>query len=78
MGASKIASQFKKQGGWFMAIVALSPWHYGLEFKGFESYVETIDILLRECKNAFDQGVQVACLAGFHPADVVSSWQIRY
>ncbi len=70
MGAAKIMERFKRSGGWFAAIVALSPWAYGIEFSGFESYVEAYDILLRECKAAYDAGIQVACLAGFHPADV--------
>ncbi|MCE4624440.1 MAG: TatD family hydrolase [Desulfurococcales archaeon] len=70
LGAAAIAERFKAVGGWFMAIVALSPWHYGIEFNGFESYASTVDILLRECKAASEAGISVACLAGFHPADV--------
>jgi TatD-related deoxyribonuclease len=69
-GASKIAERFKKEGGWFMALVSLSPWHYALEFNKFESYKEVIDILLNECKAAEEVGVKVSCFSGFHPADV--------
>ncbi|MCE4628117.1 MAG: TatD family hydrolase [Desulfurococcales archaeon] len=70
LGAAKIAERFREAGGWFMALVALSPWHYGMEFRGFDSYAETIDLLLRECKEVEERGIRVACLAGFHPADV--------
>ena len=70
LGAARIAERFREAGGWFMALVALSPWHYGIEFRGFDSYVETIDLLLRECKEVEDRGLRVSCLAGFHPADV--------
>ncbi|MEB3817015.1 MAG: TatD family hydrolase [Desulfurococcales archaeon] len=70
LGASKIASKFKASGGWFQALVALSPWHYAIDFNGFDSYVEAIDIHLRECKAAEEAGLRVACIAGFHPADV--------
>jgi len=70
LGASKIARNFKARGGWFQALVALSPWQYALEFRGFESYKEAIEIHIRECKAAEGEGVKVACIAGFHPADV--------
>ncbi len=70
IGASKIAERFRESGGWFQALVALSPWHYAIEFNGFESYREVVDIHIRECKAAEDSGIKVACLAGFHPADV--------
>ncbi len=70
LGAARIASRFKSQGGWFMAIVALSPWAYNIDFTGIESYREVLDILARECMAAEEAGVRTACLAGFHPADV--------
>ncbi len=70
MGASQIAERFKEAGGWFWALVSLSPWSYGLDFKGFDSYREMAEIVLRECKEAEEAGLRVACIAGFHPADV--------
>jgi len=71
LGAEKIAGRFRESGGWFMALVALSPWAYGIDFQGVESYRRVVeDILVRECKAAEEQGVRVACIAGFHPADV--------
>jgi len=70
LGASRIASKFKREGGWFMALVSLSPWAYGIDFEGLESYARVVEVHLRECKEAEDEGLKVACLAGFHPADV--------
>ncbi len=71
LGAEKIASKFRESGGWFMAIVALSPWAYGLEPEGPETYERVVnEILVRECMAASSEGLRVACLAGFHPADV--------
>ncbi len=70
LGAAKIAEKFKESGGWFMAIVSLSPWAYGIEFTGIESYRSSLDILARECMEAEKAGVKTVCLAGFHPADV--------
>ncbi len=70
LGASKIVERFKKEGGWFAALVSLSPWSYALDFEGFKSYEDVVNILLSECKNAEEVGIKVACLSGFHPADV--------
>ncbi len=70
LGAERIATQFREAGGWFMALVSLSPWAYNIEFNGFDSYKEMIDIHVRECMYAAKTGVKVACLAGFHPADI--------
>jgi TatD-related deoxyribonuclease len=70
LGASRIAEKFKKEGGWFMALISLSPWNYALDFKGLDSYKEVIEILLDECKSAEEQGLKVACFSGFHPGDI--------
>ncbi|MEB3789751.1 MAG: TatD family hydrolase [Desulfurococcales archaeon] len=70
MGAEKVAERFRAQGGWFIALVALSPWAYSIEFTGLDSYKEMIEIHIRECMNASKAGLETACLAGFHPADV--------
>ena len=70
LGASKVAARFRASGGWFMALVALSPWAYSIEFNGLDSYRDMIDILISECKAAHDEGLKIACIAGFHPADI--------
>ncbi|BES81350.1 TatD family hydrolase [Pyrodictium abyssi] len=71
MGAAAVAKRFAEKGGWFMALVMLPPWHYGLDARpGFEMYMKAIDIHLRECRRAREAGLRVACLAGFHPAEV--------
>ncbi len=70
LGASRIAERFREAGGWFMALVAHSPTAYGIDPLGFEAYKEAIEVHLGECKAAEDAGVKVACLAGFHPAEV--------
>ncbi len=70
LGSEKIAERFKRAGGWFMAIVSLSPWAYGIDFSGVDSYVKVHEILVRECMEAEKAGLKTSCLAGFHPADV--------
>lgn len=70
IGAKVIAEKFKKIGGWFVVLVSLSPTHYGLEGFTFEDYTKSIDIHVKECEYAKEQGIKVICLAGIHPADV--------
>ncbi len=69
LGMEKIAPKFKEKGGWFVAIVGLSPWHYGFE-PTLEGYEKALETTLRECELARESGLKVSCLFGFHPADV--------
>ncbi len=70
LGGYRIAARFKDCGGWFMALVGLPPWHYGLEVRGIDTYERSYDIHLRECREASRAGVRVACIVGMHPAEI--------
>ncbi len=71
MGARRVAERFRRVGGWFMALVMLPPWHYVDGFKpSLDNYRRAQEVFLRECREAQAQGLRVACLAGFHPAEV--------
>ena len=70
LGAGVVAARFKRAGGWFAALVSLSPWTYGIEFRGLDSYIKTYEFHLRECRVFREAGLKVACIAGMHPADV--------
>ena len=69
LGMSKIAPKFKEAGGWFIALVGLSPWHYGLE-PTLEGYEKTLNLMIKEAEVAKEAGLKVKTLFGFHPADV--------
>ena len=68
LGAKGIAEKFKKHGGWFIAFIGLSPWHYGL-IPTYENYIKTFHHMIRENAKA-RRHVKTACLLGFHPADL--------
>ncbi|WP_317896456.1 TatD family hydrolase [Pyrofollis japonicus] len=73
LGAFNIAKKFKEKNGWFIAFIALSPWHYGINITprtAFDAYIRSIEIFLKGCAEARQAGIRVSCLAGFHPADV--------
>ncbi len=80
MGAAEIARRFRGSGGWFMAILSLNPWSYGIEPPGFEAYMRVVKLVVNECSRAREQGLTVKCFAGFHPADVdklVDRYRVR-
>lgn len=70
LGARQIAERFKEAGGWFIALVSLSPSAYGIEEVTFESYVKAVQLHAKECRVAREVGLKVACIAGFHPAEI--------
>ncbi|MCC6021939.1 MAG: TatD family hydrolase [Desulfurococcaceae archaeon] len=80
LGVRNIVKNFKAVGGWFLTIVSLPPSHYGLG-SSFDDYVKSIDILVRECAVAREEGVKTKCLAGIHPADLeklINSQSLRH
>ncbi len=70
LGADEIGRKFASVGGWFMALVILPPWHYGISPRSLEDYKRAVDIFLSECRRLRQHVPRVACLAGFHPAEV--------
>ncbi len=74
LGAGRIAEHFAKKGGWFLALVSLPPWHYGLDPSrdGFRAYERALEIVVHECKEARSRGLEVVCFFGFHPSEVDS------
>ncbi|MCS7367467.1 MAG: TatD family hydrolase [archaeon YNP-WB-062] len=69
LGIRSIAKRFKQYGGWFIAIVSLSPQHYGFELT-LDGYRKSVEIVISECRAAYEEGLKVACFAGVHPADI--------
>lgn len=70
MGARRIARKFRSVGGWFIALVGLPPYHYGIEPVGPESYAKAFDIVIREASVLREEGLETRVLLGFHPAEV--------
>ncbi len=69
LGAERVAERFRRAGGWFMALVSLPPWHYGVKPRCLEDYRRVYDMHVAECRRAA-RYLPVSCLAGFHPAEV--------
>lgn len=69
LGARILGKKFKDAGGWFIAIVGLSPSNYGYE-PTYEGYLKSFNLIIKECRELKKLGLEIICLAGFHPADV--------
>ncbi|MEM1619800.1 MAG: TatD family hydrolase [Fervidicoccaceae archaeon] len=71
LGAASIARKFKSVGGWFIALVSLPSWYYGLNsIEALRSYARVAETHLNECNRARESGVEVACFVGLHPAEI--------
>lgn len=70
VGARNIAKMFKKNNGWFIALVSLPPHHYGFSKPYIESYVKVIELMVREAEVVREEGLETRVLVGFHPAEV--------
>ncbi len=69
-GAEKIAKRFKKENGWFIAIVALPPYYYDFEEISPSSYMRVLDLLNKEAAKAKEVGLEVVKFMGIHPAEI--------
>ncbi len=70
IGARAIAKKFKKAGGWFIALIMLPTWDYQIKLNSLDDYKKALEIHLRECASVSDEGLEVACFAGLHPAEI--------
>lgn len=70
LGAERVAAKFRKVGGWFIALVALSPSHYGFKPFAVEGYEQVAALLAREVEAVRRAGLEAAGFLGIHPAEV--------
>lgn len=70
LGMRSVARKFKSRGGWFVALVSLPPYHYGITELSVDAYRKALEILQREARIAKEEGLEVVKLAGIHPAEI--------
>ncbi len=70
IGAEKVARRFKREGGWFMAIIALPPYHYGFTEPTIDSYKKALNVLIGDVHKVKNEGLKVAAFMGVHPAEI--------
>ena len=74
MGAAKIGERFRKSGGWFIGLVYLPPWHFGLD-GGLSAYEKCFNILVESKRRIKEKGLECILFLGFHPTEV--DWYAR-
>jgi len=70
VGPEKIARRFKDSGGWFIVLVCLPPWSYGLEPSGVEAYDKSFRLIIDAGARYKRLGLEVAIHLGHHPSEV--------
>ena len=70
LGARVIAKKFKNVGGWFIALIGLPPYHYGIEELGVDAHLKAYEMIIKEARRIREIGIKTAVLVGFHPAEI--------
>lgn len=67
LGARVVAKKFREVHGWFIALVSLPPYHYGLTLS-YNDLIKSFDLHIEQCRIARGEGLKIACVIGLHPA----------
>lgn len=70
LGPGKIAKRFRDNGGWFIVLVGLPPWRYGLSPNGVEAYDKSFRAVINAGSMYRQLGLEVAIHLGYHPSEV--------
>ena len=70
IGVKKIINKFKNMGGWFIALVSLPPYHYGIKEFNIEAFRRSFELLIKVASDIEKEGVKCRLICGFHPAIV--------
>lgn len=70
MGAATVSKKFRATGGWFAALIMLPSWDYGDIATNLDTYLKYVNVHVMECRQARENGLNVKCFAGFHPAEI--------
>jgi len=57
-------------GGWFIVVVSLPPWYYGISVGDVKAYRKCFDLMVSVCRELKGIGLKSALHLGFHPAEV--------
>ena len=70
LGPSVVGKKFKKNDGWLIVLVTLSPRHFDINGFDIDSYQRTFNIMIDSCKIYKELGLNCKLHLGFHPSDV--------
>lgn len=70
MGVKAFARRFKESGGWFVGLVNLPSWSYGVQVSTPDDYRRVYELTVDTAHALRDEGLAVAVILGPHPAEL--------
>ncbi|MEM1509671.1 MAG: TatD family hydrolase [Thermofilaceae archaeon] len=70
MGVKAFAKRFKESGGWFIGLVNLLSWNYGVQVNSPEDYRRVYELTVDTAYVLRSKGLTVAVILGPHPAEL--------
>ena len=70
LGPRALARKFSRSGGWFLCLVNLPSWSYGLEISRPEDYAKMYELTIKAAREVEEEGVRAAAILGPHPAEL--------
>ncbi|RLE97501.1 MAG: deoxyribonuclease [Thermoprotei archaeon] len=70
MGVKAFAKRFRESGGWFVGLVNLTSWSYGVNIGGASDYERVYRLTLHTARELRREGIKVAVILGPHPAEL--------
>jgi len=70
MGVREFAKRFLASGGWFVGLVNLTSWSYGVRIASAEDCERVYRVTLEAARELRERGLQVAVMLGLHPAEL--------
>lgn len=70
MGTGAFADRFIQSGGWFLALVNLPSWSYGVKAVEAGDYMRIYNLTISTARELRERGLRVSVILGVHPAEV--------
>ncbi len=70
MGVKAFARRFKESGGWFVGLVNLLSWSYGVRVSSPDDYRRVYELTVDTARALRGEGLVVAVILGPHPAEL--------
>ena len=71
IGVKAFAKRFKSSGGWFLGLVNLTSWSYGISARSVEDFDRVYRLTVKVGRELEEEGIRVAVILGPHPAELV-------
>jgi len=70
LGVNAFSKKFIGSGGWFLALVNLPSWSYGINASRVKDYEKIFRLNISTARSLREKGLKVSVILGVHPAEV--------